>query len=350
MTAKWKFRFVAPVAGFITLILAGSTTGALSTASAERAPDGAHHITHNTCKRSKIDVPACGVLWGLYQPAGPSSTSPQWVQHYADVEQAIGRRFDIVKEYEDWRAGATFPNSQQASLATGGRVLEFSWNAANYKTRTKVSYESIADGQWDNSVILPEATRLKNFHHKVFIDFDHEFDNSAQSGKGTSAQYVAAYRHIHQVLRQAGVKNVIWTWLSTGFPGHAQQITDSYPGRGYVDWVGYDPYNFAGCHSEGWRSPYQTFVPFYRWLRAQPNMRNKPIMLGEYASAPGASVGSWYAHVARALRYLPKIKAVIQWSSSVSSPPCDFRLTDSAAALAGFAKSANAPYITGTSG
>jgi beta-mannanase len=268
------------------------------------------------------------------------------VQHYPDVERTIGRRFDIVKAYVGWQPGTLFPNAQQAGLATGGkRILEFSWNAQDYKTRAKVSYQSIANGDWDASVIRPEAEHLKAFHRKVFIDFDHEFDIATQAGKGSAAQYVAAYRHIHRVFRQVGVKNAIWVWVSSGFLGHAQQIASSYPGSAYVNWVGYDPYNFAQCHAEGWRSPYQTFQPFYRWLQTQPDMRNKPIMLGEYASAPGPSVGSWYAHVARALKHLPRIKAVIQWSSAVSG--CDFRLTDSAAAMAGFAKSSVARYITG---
>jgi hypothetical protein len=301
-------------------------------------------IVHNPCKKSKIDVPACGVLWGLYTPpvAGPGV----WEAPYANIEKPIGRRFDIVKRYIGWQAGITFPNSSDRKLAgKGKRILDFSWNSINYNTRKKVSYESIADGSWDKSVILPEARRLKTFHHKVFIDFNHEFDNKAQSGEGSPAQYVAAYRHIHRVMRLAGVHNVIWTWISTGYIGHAQEIKQSYPGARYVNWVGYDPYNFAQCHSEGWKTPYKTFQPFYHWLRTQPGMKHKPIMLGEYATAPGTNADSWYAHVAPALRRLPRIKAVMQWSSV--SAGCNFRINQSTATLAGFKVSSNAPYVIG---
>jgi hypothetical protein len=321
----------------------GSTSAGLAlTRTSQTTP----HVTHNVCARSNLDVPACGVLWGQYQPPVAEPTSKFWVQHYPGVERSIGRRFDIVKGYVDWRPGAVFPGPQQVALADGGRrILDFSWNAVDFKTRAKVSYQSIADGAWDSSVILPEARRLKTFHHKVFIDFDHEFDSATQAGKGTAAQYAAAYRHIHRVMRLAGVKNIIWAWVSTGYLAHAGQIAASYPGRGFVNWVGYDPYNFAQCHAESWRSPYQTFQPFYHWLLTQPGMRDKPIMLGEYASAPGPSVESWYAHVANALRHLPKIKAVMQWSSSI--PGCDFQLTQSPGALAGFTQSSNARYITG---
>lgn len=292
----------------------------------------------NACKKSRLDVPACGVLWGIYTPPGAPSVGA--------YEKSIGRRFDIVKNYVGFTPGATFPNPSTARLAKGGRILDFSWTALNFKTRAKISFASIASGAWDKSVILPEARVLKSFHHKVILDFNHEFDSRAQAGKGKPAQYVAAYRHIHNVMRAAGVHNVIWAWLSTGDIDHAAEIRASYPGAAYVNWVGYDPYNFGQCHADPWRTPYQTFAPFYHWLRTQRGMSHKPIILGEYGSAAGQHVGSWYARVAATLRHLPRIKAVMQWSDA-TSPACDFKLTDSSAALAGFKVSSNARYVTG---
>jgi Glycosyl hydrolase family 26 len=303
--------------------------------------------SHNVCKKSALDVPACGVLWGLYTTPVPAPGG--WVAPYEKLEKPINRRFDIVKRYVDWEPGTTFPSATDRSIAANGkRILDFSWNAVDYGTGATVSYTSIADGSWDASVILPEAQQLKAFHYKVFIDFNHEFDGSDKAAAGTPAQYVAAYRHIHQVMHQAGVRNVIWAWVSTGNPAHEAQIKAGYPGSGYVNWVGYDPYNFGQCHSEAWRSPYQTFHRFYEWLGTQPTMKNKPIMLGEYGSVSGPAVGAWYAEVPQALRQLPRIKAVIQWSSATSSV-CDFRLTDSAAALAGFTAASHSPYVTGAS-
>jgi hypothetical protein len=333
---------VAITATALTIGVAPASAGAR--ASADRPAVTKAGMASNKCKKSKLKVPKCGVLWGLYTP--PVAGRGVWKAPYGKLEKPIGRRFDMVKRYIDWAPGTTFPNSSDRTLADGGkRILDFSWNSINYKTRAKVSYQSIANGAWDKSVILPEARKLKSFHHRVFIDFNHEFDNKAQSGEGTPAQYVAAYRHIHHVMRVAGVHNVIWAWVSTGYTGHDAEIKASYPGARYVNWVGYDPYNFAQCHSEGWRTPYQTFQPFYHWLRTQPGMKNKPIMLGEYASAPGAQVGAWYAGVAGALKRLPHIKAVMQWSST--SDGCDFRLQDSAAALAGFAVSSTSAYVLG---
>jgi hypothetical protein len=293
----------------------------------------------NVCRKNKIDVPKCGVLWGLFDPTETQAS-------YRAVERTIGRPLDLVKTYVDWAPGVRFPNTQLASLARSGRrTLDVSWNAVTYHPRGKISYASIAAGDWDKSVILPEARRLKAFHHKIFIDFDHEFDNKQQAGKGTPAQYVAAYRHIHHVMASAGVRNVIWAWVSTGDLYHAQQLRASYPGRKYVDWIGYDAYNWASCRGQAWDTPYQTFHPFYRWVSHQKGMKHKPLMIGEYGSVAGPLVESWYAHIPRALKQMPRIRSLMEFSSG--SPPCDWRLSVSPAAMAGFAIAANSHYVTG---
>jgi hypothetical protein len=343
----------ASLLSLAVLAVAGTVAGlAAPSAGAPVAPHtAAAAATYNRCPRSTIDVPECGVLWGMYtQPVythlgpGVSRYTPQ----YGKFEKAIGRPFDIVKDYVDWQRGVTFPNANFEHLAGNGkRIIYVSWNAIDYDTHARVSYASIAKGHWDKSVILPEARRLKSFHHKVFIDFNHEFDAKAQAAKGSPAQYAAAYRHIFKVFHGAGVKNVIWSWVSTGTIANIPDIKASWPGAKYVNWVGYDPYNFAQCTGRPWRSPYATFAPFYHWLRSQPAMRHKPILLGEYASAPGPKQAKWYHSVPAALARLPRIKALFQWSAPTVES-CDVTLADSSSALAGFATSSNSPDITGT--
>jgi hypothetical protein len=318
----------------------GAGGGHRAAAAAKAAP-----TLHNRCRRSRTDVPACGVLWGMYLKPAPAK--PQWRGHYPAVEKRIGRRLDIVKRYVDWQHGITFPDTSDTRLAAGGkRILDFSWNSVNYATGQKVSWKSIASGRWDASVIRPEARRLKHFHHKVFLDFDHEFDGAMDRPLGSPAQFVKAYRHIHRVLHRAGVHNVIWTWVVTGYLGNRAKIRAGWPGAKYVNWVGYDPYNFVQCHQAKWQSPMQTIGPFYRWLRHQPGIRRKPVMLGEYASAFGPSVGHWYASIASTLRRLPRIKAVMQWSARVSNA-CDYVLTSNSAALRGFRASSHSAYVLG---
>ncbi|MBV9871212.1 MAG: hypothetical protein JO214_11370, partial [Frankiaceae bacterium] len=284
---------------------------------------------------------------GLFHRRVAVPGQSQWSAHYEDIETQIGRWFDIVKNYTDWEQGRTFPDAADRALADGGRIIYYSWNAVNYSTHSKVSYQAIANGTFDRSVIIPEARALKNWPYKVFIDFDHEPDTKAQAGKGTPAQYVAAYRHIHDVLQAHGVKNVIWSWVTTGYVPHRTQILASYPGAAYVNWISYDPYNFAQCLDGDWHSTLDTFKPFYDLVTNRPGMARKPLMLAEYATAPGAQAQAWYASVPATLRLLPRIKAVMEFDAT-SAVPCALEIDKSAAAFAGFKQASTTPYVLGT--
>src|SRR6202012_2042992 len=50
--------------------------------------------TANVCRKNAIDVPRCGVLWGLFDPA-------ETVTSYRAVETTIGRPLDLLKTYVD---------------------------------------------------------------------------------------------------------------------------------------------------------------------------------------------------------------------------------------------------------
>jgi hypothetical protein len=345
------FRRTATVAtiSLAGLCLAASLPSAPVVADASK-PAAMHvhrahgHTAHNHCRRSKLDVPQCGVLWGVFR--APVAATPYWKPRLGQYERQVSRRFDIVKDYTDFRPGDTFPNPAFTRLGNHHRVVYISWNATNYQTHAKVSYASIARGAWDKSVLLPEARRLKQYHHRIIIDFDHEFDSRAQSGKGTPEQYVAAYRHIHRFMARAGVHNVIWSWVSTGYLGHKDYIKRGYPGRRYVDWVGYDPYNFAQCLHVPWRSARRTLYPFYRWSRHQSGMRSKPLIIAEYGSAPGPRLRHWYGSVASVLQDMPRVKAAIQFSA-YSAVPCRISLSFSDDAMKGFARSGRTGYVLG---
>ncbi|MBV9871213.1 MAG: hypothetical protein JO214_11375 [Frankiaceae bacterium] len=314
------------------------------------APVRQHHrhpVAHNTCHRNQIAVPRCGVLWGMFRMSTPDT--PYWKPHLGKFERAGHRRFDIVKNYTDWAPGDTFPNPAFTHLGNHHRLVYMSWNLINYKTHQRPSYASVIRGAWDKSVIRPEARRLKHYHHRIVVDIDHEFDSEAQAGKGTPEQYAAMYRHVVRVMRRAGVHNVIWSWVSTGYLGNEAKIRRGYPGRRFVDWIGYDPYNFAQCQHAPWRGPAATFRPFYRWTAHQRGMRHKPLILAEYGSAQGPKVGRWYAGVGPTLRQLPRIKAALQFSATSSGPKCTLTLGASRAALDGFSRSGRSSYVLGRS-
>ena len=290
-------------------------------------------------------VPSCGVWWGVYKP--PSS-GESWQTTFTDLESQVGRPFDIVYRYHDMsNAGGSgqFPDKYEQALGTN-HLLMFSWASRNFSAGTQLLWSDIAGGKYDTSVIDPEAARLKAYGKKVFLTFDPEMDRRMPAA-GTPADYVAAYRHIHDEFARLGVSNVVWVWTVTGYSAHDSEFPSLYPGSSYVDWIGYDPYNFASCHNGGWRTFDQTIDPFYQWLESN-GYGNKPFMLPEYGtvadpSNPSAS-GAWYANAPASIAAHPNIKAVLQWDSVAA--PCNSELTVDPGTISGFATGGNSPVFT----
>jgi hypothetical protein len=223
----------------------------------------------------------------------------------------------------------------------------FSWAADVYSTHVLYRWSTVASGGLDRSVIVPEAKRLRAFPHTVFLTFSSEPDGEVPE-QGTPAQFVAAWRHIHTVFASLGVRNVVWVWTTEGYLPHASTIAALYPGNAFVDWIGYDPYNYFSCHQTRWQTFSQTVDPFYDWILRQP-FGNKPIILSEYGSAadprnPGR-LPAWYQGILTAVQRLPRLKAVVQWNASI--PGCFLGIPKNSPTAEAYRQTGLSPYFRG---
>jgi hypothetical protein len=300
-------------------------------------PNPATRTSSRKCKVNSNLVPSCGVLWGAYIKPGAVKGAATWQTAYTRMESRVGRKFDIVKRYHDFsNAGSSgaFPDAAERSLATGGRIPHFAWVSKNYSTGAVAKWADIAAGNYDAKVVDPVARRLKAYGGKVFLDFDHEMDGATRTRNGTPASYAAAYRHIHARFAAIGATNVVWVWVPTGYLGNVSKIAASYPGDAYVDWIGYDPYNFASCHSTTWRGYGDVISGFYNWLMAHGH-GNKPFMLAEYGSVAGSDANArakWFRGQVTALKRHPNIKAIQLFNSS-DGGSCNAEISADAPAL-----------------
>lgn len=294
------------------------------------------------CTVTAALVPTCGAWWGMFIPAASDAAL---VRAVSAEQAALGRRLDIIERYHDMSLSpdGIFPDEAERQLARN-HLLLFSWAPRIWSSHTKLQWADIASGVYDNSVIIPEARRLRAFGHRVFLTFASEPDGVW--GQGSAAQFVAAWRHIHDVFARLGVRNVVWVWTTEGYLPHARQIAAMYPGNSYVDWIGYDPYNFYRCHHARWLSFPQVVIPFYRWL-GRRGLGSKPVMLAEFSTAPDPAdpgrEAAWYRAVVPTLRQLPRIRAAIQWNSPTLG--CDLRVTPGSAAGRAYRQAGLSPYV-----
>ncbi|MGA5311341.1 glycosyl hydrolase [Micromonospora taraxaci] len=297
-------------------------------------------------------VPSCGAWWGMYSPAGAAGG---WDHGKAvtDVERQVGRRFDIVHRYHDFsNAGSNgaFPDAYELRQLREGRLLFFAWESRDFSAGTTLTWADVYSGRHD-ATIDAVADRVRAVGVPVFLGFDHEPED--EPAKGSDADFVRAWRYVHERFATAGTTNAVWVWTMMGWSGHYSRYAGLYPGDRYVDWVAYDPYNFHVCNgSTVWRNPSTTVGGFYDWLDDSGIGAGKPRMLAEFGTnfdaADPSAKQRWFQEFPAALKAHPKIRAAIYFNSAgmtSRTARCDMTMNHDAAAVAGFAQAGQDPYL-----
>lgn len=264
-------------------------------------------------------IPSCGTLIGIHPG---SATVPA-------MEQALGKKFDIVKEYKDFSSANTFLTPSETAAVTTGHIIHFAWVSRVYGKRgasmpapqgsnNVYTYRQISSGQLD-AYIDSVAVKLKKFGKPVFVSFDHEPDvTRAGFGRveaGSFAEFPQAYRHIVSRFRSVGASNVVWTWVVSGWQPNDSIYRTLYPGDDVVDWIGWDPYQHV---SSSWALPVTVFGRFYHRLDnglLGATAAAKPRMLGEFGCMPDPRRPAWFRAVPSAFQQLPKLKAAEYFNS-----------------------------------
>jgi hypothetical protein len=323
---------------------------AVSSTAAGATPATAASDRSVECALSQILVPSCGVLWGVYSNPEEGQNAYNSV---TSLESDIGREFDLVHRYHDFSnrdAQGIFPDKWERRLTNGEdgaeRTLLVNWTTRIHGSEDRASWRDVANGMYDESVIRPAARRLKEWNKPIFLAFDHEAEGNRRPTQGDGPDYVAAWRHIYEIFEEVGADNVIWTWIHVGWIGLEHTVKSFYPGDEYVDWIGYDPFNYYVCRDNDWRSPGQAMGRWYTWL-----MRNgfdhKPIMLAEYGTVADPenewAQAQWYRNLVPALRKHPRIRAVAHFNTH---KVCDTRVTTRPDVLEAWGEAGRHPYIT----
>ncbi|HSX58517.1 MAG TPA: glycosyl hydrolase [Candidatus Saccharimonadales bacterium] len=239
------------------------------------------------------------------------------------VQGQIGRAFPLYMTYLQWGnpQNSTINSAFFSVFNSTGTIPIISWepwSPFNGVNQPDYKLSNIANGNFD-SYVKNSALAIKAYNKPVFLRFAHEMNGNWYPWGGTvngnsASDYITAYRHVHDIFAQNGVGNVTWIWCpdTWSFPQfNGNNISDYYPGSGYVDWVGLDGYNFGNSKAgQKWKSFTELFSPGYK----QVSGYNKPIMIAETASSEsGGNKASWIASTfdREIPQNFPRIKAVI---------------------------------------
>jgi hypothetical protein len=143
----------------------------------------------------------------------------------------------------------------------------------------------------------------------------------------TAARYLAAWRHVRAVVKQArhgGRVALLWAPYAQSIPNTgANQIGDYFPGASQVDLVGVSGYNFGTRASLSWNDPGTLFSSAYATIEA---IAAKPFWIAETAStATGGDKAGWIRSLASLpATSMPKLAGVLWYD--VAEQDGDFSL------------------------
>jgi beta-mannanase len=211
----------------------------------------------------------------------------------------------------------------------------------------------VAEGR-DDQFLTEFATEAREWGHPFFLRFDWEMNGNwfpwSESVNGNGpGQFVAAWRHVHDIFAAVGATNVTWVWCPFVDPGgNLQSLASLYPGESYVDWIGLDGYNWGTNPSSprGWRSFDQLFEGAYDTL-TQSIAPGKPMMIAELGSSEdGGSKSGWIREALTAVpaKY-PSVRALV-WFDKYDDG-MDWPIETSSSATAAFADGIQNPaYVS----
>lgn len=287
---------------------------------------------------SSILVPSSGCLLGVY-PSTSCDSATSYATRVRNHEALIGRSattggvLGIVSSYHDWNDYATaFPTADEQALSDEGRLLLIHWTPRIFNSSTQYKWADIANGVYDNSIVIPQAKLMRDFGRTFFLAFHNEMNASSTDGGGTygsDTDYAAAAQHLHNVFAAQGATNVVWVFKPSGYTTQfPTRMNNLYPGDSYVDWIGWDPY---GSASTGDTVDYvlSTKYPMVNWATVtKSGSHTKPMMMAEWGkkevSGSAGAKAQFFADIQTVLKGPPYniIKAAVYFNGVSGVSEC----------------------------
>ncbi|MGN6688043.1 MAG: glycoside hydrolase family 26 protein [Actinomycetales bacterium] len=182
---------------------------------------------------------------------------------------------------------------------------------------TTVTLAQIASGSQD-AYLRPLAASLKSWGHpflfRLFPEMNGLWESYSPGVNGqTSAQFVAAWRHVVGVFHAAGATQVKFVWNPDRLQTKQRYtFAQLWPGASYVDWVGLDLYAWQDA-THGTVGPYSVAKASVDAVRAVAP--TKPLMVPEVGVAPYWNKPSWLADHVSLLRSLG-VKIVVYFNET----------------------------------
>jgi hypothetical protein len=284
---------------------------------------------------SASDADRDGVWIGLFTQHGPEDMGET-----LSLERSLGKEFASLMWFTDF--GHPFPLVAAENAAAAGAIPNVTWEPWLWNDNERIHLADINSGTWDRYISSWGAAAAA-FGKPIFVRWGHEFNGDwypwaiAKNGQAP-ADYIKAYRRVHDLVVRSGAKNVVWVWCpnSGSVPSEPwNEALASYPGDEYVDWIAIDGYDFESNASFS-----DIFAKTYSQVIAKID---KPIYIGEFATGrSGKDKADWLKDMSSSLEAQFKgIKGLVYFSIKKER---DWRIDESLESLAGAKEVLSRPF------
>lgn len=260
------------------------------------------------------------VAVGVYVPGAATSYAP--AQAFA---KATGADPSIVLAYS--ALAAPF-NTGFARRALAHGAIPFI-----QLMPSKITMKDVAAGAED-ARLREDADQVRSLGKQIMLSFAPEPNGNWYRwgwSHTPATQWVAAWRHVVNVFRSAGARNVTWVWTMNVPFTSSGPISDYWPGASYVSEVGIDGYYAHASDTFA-----ALFGPIIRQAR---KLSDKPVLISETAAGPDSGkrresqIESLFTGVKA-----DHLLGFVWFDEAQHDGPYhqDWRLEDSSAALAAF--------------
>ena len=267
--------------------------------------------------------------WGIHG----DSINSQRVKNYIS---AAGKEVAVVYFGQNWFDGIKFPAKEANDIYhTTGAIPFISLlprSSYNQWHRDSIFYfERILNGDFDKE-LTQWANDAKNSGIPMMLDFAPEmngnwfpwsgqynfYDGSIHSA---GRMYKDTYRHIVNIFRKAGCKNITWAFHPNSGgsnPGAWNKMKRYYPGDDYVDWIGISVYGSQRV-GDRWLEILDDFDLMYNELADVSS--EKPLALFEFGvteDKPRGDKAQWLQDVFNLLMQAQynRIKLISYWNQN----------------------------------
>jgi hypothetical protein len=276
---------------------------------------------------TKQKPPAKPLYWGAVIGKQLTGESAPWDFRAVEAFEATARKGISLLGFSSPFADCSticrpfeFPKIAMEQLREHGTIPFLSWASQSVPSslnQPDYKLSSIINGSHD-AYIEEFAEVAYDWGHPFFLRFDAEMNGFwfpwSEGVNGNKAgEYIAAWRHVHDIFVRKGATNATWVWCpNVDFTKNLTPLEKLYPGNAYVDWTCVDGFNWGKTrNSAGWQTFSQVFDSTYK--RIAKIAPGKPMVIGETASEErGGSKANWIKETFKVIpQKYRKVRAVI---------------------------------------